>query len=392
MDHALIVADDLTGAAEIAAFASLPGQPVTVTWFEAGVERIAGAATMGGAAPCIVVDTESRNLAEDTARDRLAAVLRALRADQANGLVYKKVDSTLRGPIRAEVTLLHDLVGRGPVIAAPAYPRMGRTTRAGVQFAAGVAVADGPAGADPLAPAQDSEVARLLPPGDHVVLPAPGGWEAEQLAATLARHRRDGIHVVVDAECEADLERLAAALRALEPGLVMGTGGLARHLWPPKPLVAPRIGAGAIVVVVGSLHSAARQQTACLEAAYPRCRLTTGRTAAAVNGDAVVLFQTPCDRVAPDVAARDLARAMEEVIALGVPSAVVVTGGESALHVLSRLDATSFDVQGELVDGVPLGRIAGGPWAGTILATKAGGFGGPDVLLRAIERLRCHTP
>ncbi len=387
MDHTLIVADDLTGAAEMAAFASLPERPARVAWVHDGGTW--GGDARGGDTPSIVIDTESRNLAEVEARERLVAIARGLRTEWLHGSVYKKIDSTLRGPIRAEITLLHELTGLGPVVAAPAYPRMGRTTRGGIQYVDGVAAADGPAGNDPMAAARESDVARLLPPGDHIVLSAPGSSGANELANALAHHRSAGRHVVVDAESEADLSQLAAALRTLPPCLVMATGGLARHLWPRKDLVAAGADAGTIVVIVGSHHPTARGQAAYLEDACSSHRITTTTSETlAEHRDEVLLLTTPSHRVDSGVALRDLEHALEEVIALGVPRAVVVTGGESALHILKRLGAASLDVIGELVDGVPIGLIVGGPWAGTILATKAGGFGGPDVLARAVRRLR----
>ncbi len=396
MDRTLVVADDLTGAAELAAFVGTPDRPARVAWSGHTASAEVGARVAGGgdaAAPSIVIDTESRNLAAYDARARLAGVVRDLPPTSLTGVVFKKIDSTLRGPIHAEITVLHALAGLGPVIAAPAYPRMGRTTVGGVQYLNDVPVADGPAGDDPVAAARVSDVGRLLPPGDHTIMRAPGDREAGALASELARHRRAGRHVVVDAEREADLERLAEALRSLPPGLLMGTGGLARHLWPTRaPVSAPR-GVGRIVVIVGSHHPAARAQTALLERTYADRRDGAARHETATEyPDEVLVLTTPSHRIEPEAALRDLEHAVEEVIALGGVRAVVVTGGESALHVLKRVGASSFDVMGELVDGVPIGIIVGGPWAGTILATKAGGFGGPDVLVRAVGRLSERMP
>jgi D-threonate/D-erythronate kinase len=383
MDRALIIADDLTGAAELAAFVGTIAEPARVTWPPCGPSGATGARTSS-----IVIDTESRNLAAGAASARLTRIVRDLPRERLSGFVYKKIDSTLRGPIHAELTLLHDLAELGPVIAAPAYPRMGRTTRGGVQYLHGVAVADGPAGRDPVAAARESDVARLLPPGDAVVLDAPASREARDLASEIARHRGAGRHVVVDADGEGDLERLAEALRSLPPGLVVGTGGLARHLWSPTEFVATEGAAGRIVVIVGSHHPAAREQAVDLERAHPCRRIGATRDETrSEHRDEVLILTTPSQRVEPGAALRELDGSLEEVIALGVPRAVVVTGGESALHVLKRLEASSLDVMGELVDGVPIGLIVGGPWAGTILATKAGGFGGPDVLARAVGRL-----
>lgn len=384
--RALVVADDLTGAAEVAAFVGTPLEPARIRWPAPGT-------TWDGAAPRLVIDTESRNLAPDAAYERLASIARSLPSERRSGFVFKKVDSTLRGPIRAELTAWSDATDAGPVIAAPAYPQMGRTTRQGVQYLHGVPVAEGPAGDDPLAPVRDSAVGSALPTGDCVVVPAPGRDDPDGLAERLRRHRDEGRHVVVDAESDADLQVLASALRLLPPRWVVGTGGLARHLWPQcAPLAAPTL-QGPVVVIVGSHHPSARAQLAQLEAAHPCVRVTERHPAGLTERhDAVWVLTTPADRIDPATAVRALEDQLKEVIALGRPHAVVMTGGATALHVLMRVGADALDVVGELVPGVPMGRIVGGLWADTVLATKAGGFGAPSLLAETIGALRAQAP
>lgn len=390
-DRALILADDLTGAAEVAAFVGTPLEPARIRWPAPG-------RTWDAAAPRLVVDTESRNLAPDAAYDLVAAIARGLPDDRRSGFVFKKVDSTLRGPIRAELTAWSDATDAGPVIAAPAYPQMGRTTRGGVQYLHGVPVADGPAGDDPLAPVRDSAVWRVLPAGDYVVEPAPAREDPDLLAERLRRHRDEGRHVVVDAEGDADLRVLASAVRRLPPGWVVGTGGLARHLWAQAAPVAGTGLRGPIVVIVGSHHPSARAQLAQLEAAHPCVRMADAHRAdphradPTRRDDAVLVLTTPADRIDPATAVEALEDQLKEVIALGRPHTVVMTGGATALHVLMRVGADALDVVGELVPGVPIGRIVGGLWADAMLATKAGGFGAPGLLDETIGALRAHAP
>ena len=92
--RALVVADDLTGAAEVAAFVGTPLEPARIRWPAPGT-------TWDGAAPRLVIDTESRNLTPEAAYERLATIARSLPSGRRSGFVFKKVDSTLRGPIRA---------------------------------------------------------------------------------------------------------------------------------------------------------------------------------------------------------------------------------------------------------------------------------------------------
>lgn len=382
MDRALIVADDLTGAAEIAAFLADATDVARVTWPST-------TGSWGPGTPRQVIDTESRNLSPERAFERMVALVGRIPDERLGDFTFKKIDSTMRGPIRAELSAWSEATRAGPIVAAPAYPRMGRTTIGGVQYLDSVPVAAGPAGDDPLASAETSEVWRILPPGDHVVVPAPARDEAEPLAERLTRYRLEGRHVVVDAVEDADLVVLAEALRLLPPGWVVGSGGLARHLWPSRDLLRVPDGPGALVVIVGSHHPAARLQTESLRRTCRCVVLANHRDGIPeVHSDAVLVLVTPPTRIDPGAALGALEDQLEEVIALGRPRAVVVTGGATALHVLERVGAMALDVAGELVHGVPLGRIVGGMWADTMLATKAGGFGSPDLLAQAVDALR----
>jgi uncharacterized protein YgbK (DUF1537 family) len=67
--------------------------------------------------------------------------------------------------------------------------------------------------------------------------------------------------------------------------------------------------------------------------------------------------------------------------------ALVVTGGETALHVFGAMGATAIHVTGEALPGIPLGVLEL-PQAQIAIATKSGGFGAPDALLKTAAMLR----
>ncbi|HET6637086.1 MAG TPA: four-carbon acid sugar kinase family protein, partial [Streptomyces sp.] len=124
--EALVVADDLTGAADTAVAFAAAGLPTQVAF--AGTQG----AHRGQAhrAPAVLaLDTDSRRR---TARDAAAAVTAALRAAPPARLRMKKVDSTLRGNIGVETTAALDALGCGLALCAPAFPEAGRQTRDGV--------------------------------------------------------------------------------------------------------------------------------------------------------------------------------------------------------------------------------------------------------------------
>jgi uncharacterized protein YgbK (DUF1537 family) len=67
------------------------------------------------------------------------------------------------------------------------------------------------------------------------------------------------------------------------------------------------------------------------------------------------------------------------------PGGLLLTGGETAIAVLRALGATGVRLAGQLEPGLALGVLTGGPFDGLAVMTKAGGFGDPDVLVRAWE-------
>ena len=66
---------------------------------------------------------------------------------------------------------------------------------------------------------------------------------------------------------------------------------------------------------------------------------------------------------------------------------LVITGGDTALHVLNILKARGIDLEEEILAGVPVGRLFEGKAHNLPVVTKAGGFGSPTALLEVIDHL-----
>ena len=109
----LVIADDFTGACDTGLQFTRGGFATRVFLTPEGV----GAAD----AEIAVVDTESRNVDPDAAAQRVRQWTAAL-ATLKDCLWYKKVDSTLRGPIGAEVKALMEGGGFELCLMAPALP------------------------------------------------------------------------------------------------------------------------------------------------------------------------------------------------------------------------------------------------------------------------------
>jgi uncharacterized protein YgbK (DUF1537 family) len=80
-----------------------------------------------------------------------------------------------------------------------------------------------------------------------------------------------------------------------------------------------------------------------------------------------------------------LAKVVASLAEAGLVQALVLSGGETAVHVARAVGAHGLRLEHELEPGVPVGRLIGPrPFP---VVSKAGGFGGPLTLVRAVEAL-----
>jgi D-threonate/D-erythronate kinase len=409
-----IIADDLTGGLDTGvAFAARGWR--TVLRF---AQSVGMASSNRATADCdvIVWDTETRHADEETAR-RIVWEVCEHPSVRAARRVYKKIDSTLRGPWLAE---LREVVkARAPLVTllCPAFPAVGRTVVEGELRVHGRSLEE--AGFSGTGRLRDLLADQWE--GRVVSVPAPlgevdgGGWKTDRgptfrLAPPVPRSDpAEKLLLLADAETDGDLDALAAHLHGLNlDDLFCGAGGLAaasaRILIPePRPLPPLEPIAGPIWILAGSQHSVTRAQMEALSVTsdghvewfvgdssdfISRLRRLPGRTTIGL-----CLTSSPPHLITPSFrawAADCIAAVAAEARERGV-GAFVATGGETAALLLSAMGAAGVEIDRELLPGIPLCRIADGPWAGTPLVTKAGGFGETDALARAVALLRAGT-
>jgi uncharacterized protein YgbK (DUF1537 family) len=365
-----IQADDLTGACDTGAGFAARGLDTLVL--------LPGAPAPATSPEVLVLDTESRRMAPAEARAATRAAVARLAGAGAR-LVYKKVDSTLRGPVAAEIQGALEGSGRAAVLLAPAFPAQGRAVVDGLVRIDGRLASETAVAADPSFPATGASVLAVLGlDGPHPVgaLPlatvrAGAGTVGAQLDRWL-EVAPGGL--VADAETDADLAILAGEVAA-RPVLLAGSAGLAGALTrrlPPGPAPAGPQLAGPLLAVAGSAHPATRAQVERLRG-HGAARVVAAPRDAAAARDAVVA---------------GLADAARAALAAGGVGTLLLTGGETALAVCRAIGATGIRLLGELAPGLAWGRLAGGAWAGLPVVTKAGGFGDPETLVRVAERCR----
>ncbi|CAA9478145.1 MAG: hypothetical protein AVDCRST_MAG02-4639 [uncultured Rubrobacteraceae bacterium] len=384
------IADDLTGAADTGVQFARAGYRTAVVF--------RGEPVPPGDLDAVVFDSDSRTL-----RPGLAAryVAEAGREARAARLVYKKFDSTLRGSIAAELSAALESTRRRHAVVAPAFPAAGRTTTGGVQLVHGVPVHETEMRNDPRTPVREGHVPTLLGRWSSSVgtLSVEDLDDPENVRRTVNRNQ----WTVVDAGRDADLEALVRAVP--DPGRILwaGSAGLALALGAVYPGPAqtgvsfPR--ARSVLVVVGSLNRVSRGQLDRLVEEYGPVAAPVGPGSAfAVDGVAAAAREAlsggPCAVVhssgeasasARGKVMKALAGAAAKLAGEGLFDALVLTGGSTAVSVSRRLGASGIRLAGEVEAGVPVGALIG-PNPYTVV-TKAGGFGGPDTLVEAVEAL-----
>jgi D-threonate/D-erythronate kinase len=421
----VIVADDLTGAADCGIACTMEGLNTVVVFGDL-------ARATGIVADAIAFDADTRRVSPDVAAAATERAVRELCASGGVRVLYKKIDSTLRGNFAVEIAaarraVIGLLAGSDPGVAplailAPAFPATGRTTRGGRMF-----LNDTPLETSEVWGTEKIEGVAHLP----AMLETAAGLRARSvelrtiragpkiLAAALDEHAAAKVETIVcDAETDDDLRVIAqAAAGRRQPTIFAGSAGLARHLPRAFDLIrasslkseaSKKVGTctAPLLFVVGSMSQVSREQLRVL-AGEPGVRSVTIAPAALRAGatssdwcEAARLVSEALDG-GEDVA---LALCLDEGINLAESAllsaafarfllpltpglgGLLCTGGETARAVLDAAGAAGIRLLGEVEPGVPLGTAVG--WGDLPVVTKAGAFGTEQTLVHCRAALR----
>ncbi|MGO4595699.1 3-oxo-tetronate kinase [Leifsonia sp. 2TAF2] len=421
------VADDVTGACDLAGRVAEAGLPASVLLGTPAADDLPLFPSDGSG--CAVVALKVRTAPVDAAVAASTEAARSLLSAGAT-LLYQKYCSTFDstptgniGPIAdALATEAANAAGRGGAvtIGTPATPGARRTQYQGVLFADGIPLAESPMRDHPLTPMRDSNVVRLLTPQTT----APVGlvrWEdVRRGAATIAAQVADG-HTLVDALTEDDLDLVAdAILRVAGERPVVAGGGagvgtaLARiavgSATAHAAAALPRVPVTGRLILAGSASAATRRQIAAFGGERhvldprdldrdPRAVLRL-RDALAARDDrlAPVLIHASPDvataqrELGAERAAALLESALSELAAFAVHelgfSHLLVAGGETSGAVTTRLGITRLQIGTQAAPGVPWAvatSVAADERRTIAVLLKSGNFGAAGLFTDAWE-------
>ncbi len=178
----VVIADDLTGAAEVAGAAHLLGLTA-----EVHIDKL-----LPSDCDVLIVDANSRSCAAASAADIVREITcQALQAEPE--LLFKKVDSVLRGPVAAELKAMRLALGASRTFLVNANPRKGRTVIGGCLAIDGQPLELTTFASDPEHPRTTSRIVDLLcVSASQIAFVAPGDkLPAAEICVGLASHESD---------------------------------------------------------------------------------------------------------------------------------------------------------------------------------------------------------
>ncbi|MDP3195645.1 four-carbon acid sugar kinase family protein [Tabrizicola sp.] len=335
--HIALVSDDLTGALDSAVpFAQAGLRTVVAT----GLGSLDHALRAGADVVAVSLNSRETDEAAATSRARHAA---AALSDVP--VLFKKIDSRMKGHVRAEALELATARGLKRMIVCPAIPELGRFVAQGHVSGHGV----------------EAPIPVALPPDAQIKMDFP------------------------DALTDVDLDRIIASA---DGALTVGARGLASALsrrsgLPAKASAALAMLSLPMTLVIGSRDPVTLRQVERLRAEFPDAQWI-----AAADGElekpqvfsALVILQivdggarldgaTVSARLAKSMASCPLARR----------GTLLLTGGETAAACLDVMGVGVLQVLGEIQPGLPVSVPLDFP-DGPHIVTKSGGFGELDCL------------
>jgi uncharacterized protein YgbK (DUF1537 family) len=157
-----VIADDLTGAAELAGIGLRYGLSTALTIAE----------TIETNADLVIICTDSRSLKKAGAQRITGHTVKKIISFNP-GLLYKKIDSVLRGHILDEIKIQLLVSGKRKALIVPANPSLGRTIQNGNYYIDAKPIGETGFSSDPEFAIQQSSILQMLKVKDDEIMILP---------------------------------------------------------------------------------------------------------------------------------------------------------------------------------------------------------------------------
>jgi D-threonate/D-erythronate kinase len=419
-----VISDDLTGASDCGGQLVRYGLKVSVV--------VQGNSRAVKDNNVFIYNTDSRSVTGLEAYQRVKEVCETVKSEHYD-LIYKKIDSTMRGNIGQEINAVYDSFSPDFVIIAPAYPVNGRKVINGLHYLNGVKLEDTEVAKDPKTPVIDSDIKRLIENQSNKEVEHITFQELNQgydlVVNKLNSCRRNQIsYITVDSSQESDLERLVEIIHKTDFSVVwVGSSGLINYLpkvygFKPAPnTFSLAANHEPVLFVVGSVSEMGRKQlnhlmnhstTVGLKMDSAKVlqdnllkqnelkRILMEARQAFHQGNHVALFSSLKVKETQElgesmgysaieisnIISKVIGEVAAEIIRTNEIKHLFLTGGDTAQQVFLQLNVNDFILIDEIESGVPLGRVMTDKEL--LVITKAGNFGSDEIMSKSVNKLR----
>jgi len=402
MKKFLIIADDFTGSNDT-------GVQLT----KRNIKTNVGFALSSEDVDAFVLDTESRNIFAQQAYDKVKGLLGGHDFSKYD-YVLKKIDSTLRGNLGEELRAVDQVYQPELIIFIPAFPDLGRTTVDGVHYLNDVKITETEIAKDPVKPVKEDNLVTILKDTFNEEVTLVDIKAIENNTFDFNSNRL----VVCDSTLNSHMQGVINAVNKLNKRVLwVGSAGIADNImsieYPSKPsfgLVgslsevsqkqlnfAMDKGVNVISVPIHDLLddkdvsayvkeafesvSNHKDTIVCSSASLDRNELD--KTLAKFNQMAITKKEEMNEHI-QDILGQIVKDVLNQVEIAGL----FITGGDTAIGFLNKIECSSFLIIQEIATGVPLMKISDGPFKGLSMVTKAGAFGNEDTIYYALKKLK----
>jgi uncharacterized protein YgbK (DUF1537 family) len=397
----MIVADDLTGANDTGVqFSKRHLRSIVITNKDYINKSL-------NDCDVVVVDTESRFDDKDTAYKKTYEIGKIAKEKNVK-YIYKKIDSTLRGNIGAEISGLMDSLEIQHTFIVPALPSYGRITKNGTVYVNGVLLSETEIAEDPKTPVRESYIPDVISHQsdktigviDYNVVSS----GKRNLIQKVQQHIKNGIQmIVIDAKDEGDLDLIASAITSLkEKVLFAGTSGIiagsvSEVTRKQIDYAKKKLAITLIDVEIEKLFSKEQYQekNRIIDILKESSRKGENIIIRTASSKAIVArsfeqgqkYGLNMFKVSETIASflGEIARYIIQEISI---NGILFTGGDTAIKAAQRLNISGTIIQDEILPGVPYGYFVEEQYKNIIIVSKAGGFGNEDTIFQVLDFLK----
>ena len=410
----LIIADDFTGANDTAAqFSKFGFSSITILKFKL-LKKLLKKYDV------VAIDTESRVLDPKISYEILFNIGKSIKEiDISNKiLIYKKVDSTLRGNIIEEIKGLYDALNPDIIIFTPAYPKQGRTTIRGIHMIDGVPIDQTIFGKDLRTSVISSNIPSIFMPifGNNYIHIFLEELRSNKLFEIINNYKVISFDIENDNDIKILIEKLFK-IKNKRKIIWVGSAGLAEYI--AYNIIRKKI--KPFLIAIGSTNEITKNQVKKFLNEYKGYLILINikdliknfnvelkrviiEISKALNSSLDIIITTSYDKkqfndskemvYEMNTTIKDIGNIIAKKFGELISSIInefgwksfkgmFISGGDTSIAIVKQLGINSIIVKGEIETGIPILD-----YKKFIIVTKAGGFGDKDTLIKVITKLK----